>query len=184
MPSASEAPRLQSCRRWCPVDVWRGTEGSKSYKHSLRDPVARVLWERSVERRRLPDGDAPRGWEVESALIRPGAPLDVVPRTSHSDENSRMPTLTTSFYQEALEFQDCLGHLWSSEQGWPYTSSGRLYPPTSPLCVPVRLEEAAGTQKSTASFPAGHGLLLTERDREREARTELHPARTLPPGSL
>lgn len=69
--------------------------------------MARVLWERSVERRRLPDGDAPRGWEVESALIRPGAPLDVVPRTSHSDENSRMPTLTTSFYQEALEFQDC-----------------------------------------------------------------------------
>ena len=70
-----------------------------------------------VERCRLPDGDAPRGWEVESALIRPGAPLDVVPRTSHSDENSWMPTLTTSFYQEALEFQDCLGHLWSSEQG-------------------------------------------------------------------
>ena len=25
--AASEAPRLQSRRRWCPVDVWRGTEG-------------------------------------------------------------------------------------------------------------------------------------------------------------
>ncbi|CAI9164832.1 unnamed protein product [Rangifer tarandus platyrhynchus] len=31
---ASEAPRLQKRRRWCPVDVWRGTEGSKSYEHS------------------------------------------------------------------------------------------------------------------------------------------------------
>lgn len=46
-----------------------------------------------------------------------GAPPDVVPRTSHSDENSQMPMLTTRFYQEAFEFQDCLGHLWTSEQG-------------------------------------------------------------------
>ncbi|XDA88715.1 hypothetical protein R6Z07F_018357 [Ovis aries] len=91
---------------------------SESYKDSLRDPVVWVLWEHSVERRRLPDGDAPRGWQLESALIRPGAPPDVVPRTSHSDENSQMPMLTTRFYQEAFEFQDCLGHLWTSEQGW------------------------------------------------------------------
>lgn len=27
VPAASEAPRLQSHRQWCPVDVWRGTEG-------------------------------------------------------------------------------------------------------------------------------------------------------------
>lgn len=41
----------------------------------------------------------------------------MVPRTSHSDENSWMPRLTISFYQEAFEFQECLGHPWTSEQG-------------------------------------------------------------------
>lgn len=58
--------------------------------------------------------------------------------------------------------------------------SGWLYLLTSPLCVPVRLEEAAGMPKCTAIFPAGHGLLLRETGGKRPGRNYILLGRHLP----
>lgn len=44
-------------------------------------------------------------------------------------------------------------------------SSEWLYLSVPSLSVPVRLEEAAGTQKAVDTFPARYHLQLTERDK-------------------